>query len=188
MKKRFSSISVMGVTAVTLLLAGVDVASGFNTGNEFNIQFNETSPTATPGVANGTFTLGAAVTGKPGVFHVATFDVKLNTTCAGCGVVFSAAGLLFNANTLDLSGTATGLHVGTGGGVHIDHLTLPATATTWTLVDTKQATKQTYQGTYTLSAVPALSLYDNFSAPLIDPSKWSGAENGGILTESVRLI
>ncbi len=193
MKKRFVSVSVMVVTALTLLLAGVDVASGFTTGNEVNIQFDETSPASMAGVANGTFTLGAAVTGHPGVFHVATFSVSLKTTCADCGVVFSAAGLLFNANTLDLSGTATGLHVGSGGGVHTDSLKLAATAATWTLVDTKVQTgaKQIFQGTYTLSAVPVVSLYDDFTVPPINPGKWFGDQftgGDGRVTEGVRMV
>jgi len=63
----------------------------------------------------------------------------------------------------------------------------------WTFTDTQVSTgtKEVSNGTYFATAVPAVALYDDFSAPLVDPDKWFGAERsggGGILAEAVRLI
>ncbi|HTT40712.1 MAG TPA: hypothetical protein VMH32_23895 [Burkholderiales bacterium] len=186
MKKRWASLSVSGLTALTLLLAGVDAASAFTPGpgNQFNIRFDQTSPTAIPDVADGTIALGAAIPAKPGVFRVSSF--------AADGIAFSVTGLVFNTNTMVLAGVTTGSVV-SGGDLHVFQLTLATASASWTLVytDKKAHTKETTGGTYTPSAVPPVSLYDNFSAPVINPAKWSGGEYavpGGIMTESIRVI
>ena len=187
MKNKAMSICIGAIAAFALLLAEANVAFGLAPGDEINIQFNETSPPP-PDTANGTFTLGAAVSGHPGVFHIASFAV----TCADCGagILFNPTSLTFDSNTSILSGTAAGTYVATGGGVFTDTLKLPTTGATFTLIITKvsNGAKQTFTGTYTIAAVPTVSLYDDFTAPLIDPTRWYGAEASGMVTEAVRLI
>jgi hypothetical protein len=179
------------VTAFALSVGAGGVALGavLTPGNEVNLQFNETSPTATPDAANGTITLGGAVIGKPGVFHTATFSATI--VSSGIGIVFNPTELQFNSNTLILTGSAAGVYVGAGGGTHT--VRLQVTGNNWTFTDTNVTTgkKQVSQGTYTAAVVPGVALYDNFSAPLINPDKWSGGEyaaNGGVLAEGIRGI
>jgi len=186
MKKRSASLSVSGLAALTLLLAGVDAAAAFTTGNQFNIQFDQTIPTPIQDIADGTIALGAAIPAKPGVFRVSSFSAA--------GAVFSVGGLVFNTNTTPmlLSGVTTALAT-SGKDVHVYQLKLSTTSASWTLVDAdkKTHTTQTTQGTYTSSTVPPVSLYDNFSALVINPDKWSGGEYavpGGIMTEAIRVI
>lgn len=191
MNKQYALMVRMVVTAFTLAVGAGGVALGavLTPGNEVNIQFNETSPTATPDVANGTIALGGAVIGKPGVFRITSFSATIVTS--GIGIVFNPTELEFNSNTLMLSGSAAGVYVGAGGGTHT--ASLKVTGNNWTFTDTAVSSgkKQVSQGTYTAAAVPGVALYDDFSAPLINPDKWSGGEfaaNGGILAEGFRGI
>lgn len=194
MKNKYTSMFGMVVAGLTLLLARVDVAFGLAAGDEVNVQFAETNPASNPGFANGTLTLGAAVAGKPGVFHVATFAVTVvDPVCSGCAIVYNPTHLLFNANTPLLSGSATGVYIATGDGAHSNVLTLPTSGANWNALDKKisNGAKQTYEGTYTISAVPTVSVYDDFTNPLIDPDKWIGSEftgGEGNIAEAARLI
>jgi hypothetical protein len=194
MKKQRVSAFALVVTVLTLSLSGGNIAFGLTSGDEVNIEFGQPVPTPIPqpqsqGVANGTITLGAAIAGKPGVFRVSTFGVTI--VDSGIGIVFNPANLLFDTNARLLSGSAGGMYVSSGAGTHT--LGLTVSGNNWTFTDTKVSTgiKQVSKGTYFATAAPAVALYDDFSAPLINPDKWFGDEGsggGGKLAEVVRLV
>ncbi len=117
-RKDFRSLrGVIAAIVTGLVLTLAFEANAVTTGDQFTIIFSETFPGNLPDAASGVVTLG--LPGVPGFFQISDLSVIAGNVCLTCGLQSQdLTGILFDALTLDLTGTITGTFLASGGITH----------------------------------------------------------------------
>jgi hypothetical protein len=147
----------LALGAGSMALSGAPVYAGLTPGEQFVYDWVETSGNNVGLTGMVDFTIGTALTTKPGWYSLSTFDV---TASGGfCGICTPETLVLVGAEvdgaTLGVSGEITGTYLNTKGTNHtFDLMTTDLPGGTWTYLDTgPNNVTLTSMGTYTVVGV-----------------------------------
>ena len=177
MSKLISAMAI-GSVIIGLLAGSVAHATPVTPGEQFTINFTETSGQQIGLTATATITLGPVIqVGPPELFSISNFSAINNSdgTCLTCGIFnVNLSGASFDASDLDLAGLITGSFFGQGGGTHNFTLSFTDPGTpggTWIFDDLKLAdgSHTVSSGTYTtvVAQVPEPASIAIFLAALL---------------------
>ncbi len=149
---------VMFIIAGLVMVIAVQAHATIMPGDQFIIDFSETSPSNIPDIATATVTIDGP-SASPGFDKVSNLSViGQGGNCLTCGLISQDLSfLLFDTTSLDLSGTVTGSFLGSGGNLHTFTLALTdAPNPTWTFTNVRVFDQRTdiSSGPYTTQIAP----------------------------------